>query len=234
MNKTAKYVIIALLATDMLLIALHLFLGWDLVNLDQEANLPTWYSSAKLLMLALMSVLLWDAERKAGNGFRFTWLWLVVAMIFLGLSADETASMHERASRCIMKESDVGLDIRETVLGGDRNKDSFAWVLLLSPLIVAVALFFLVFFVKRLRLCRTAVLASVIGLGMFLLAIAMESTIYFFPSINDWTASNVRLYNGFIAIEESGELFGSTLILLAFFSYMQYVMEKKRISAGES
>lgn len=228
MNRAGKFAILALLGADVLLIALHTLLGWDVVNLDQEANLSTWYSSAKLLMLALMSVLIWDAERKAHNGFRFTWLWLLVALIFLGLSADETASMHERASRFVMKESDIGLDIRETVLGGDRHKDSFAWVLLLSPLIVAVTAFFLVFFVNRLRRCRPAVIAAVAGVGLFLLAIAMEATIYFFPSIGDWSESNVKLYNAFIAIEESGELFGSSLLLLAFLFYMHYALSMRR------
>jgi len=57
------------------------------------------------------------------------------AFIFVGLSADETASMHEHM---FMEETSADLGIRETLLGGDRAKDSFAWVLT-TLLFVALA-----------------------------------------------------------------------------------------------
>jgi cytochrome bd-type quinol oxidase subunit 2 len=124
-----------------------------------------------------------------------------------------------------MQESGVGLDIRETVMGGDSNKDSFAWVLLLSPVIIAVALFLFFFVANRLRRCRPAMVAAIVALGLFLLAIGLESGIYFLPAIEDWSRSDLVLYNAFIAVEESGELLGSTLFLLAFLTYLRYVRE---------
>ena len=44
-----------LAATDAALILLHLVTGLDAFDLEQEANLSSWYSSVKLLGIAAMS-----------------------------------------------------------------------------------------------------------------------------------------------------------------------------------
>ena len=210
----------ALLVLDVTCIALHLITGWPVFDLDQEGNLSAWYSSAKLLGIALVAVAVYFRERDAGGAScRHTWLWLLVAFIFVGLSADETASMHERMARMFMEETSVGLDVRETLLGGDKAKDSFAWVLLFSPLILAVALFFAVFFYKRFRNQKIAAVMAMAGIACFLAAAGMEATILARPSFKDWTASTTSAYRTGTAVEESGEIFGTTLIFMALVAY---------------
>ncbi|MDA0989140.1 MAG: hypothetical protein O3A51_00120 [Verrucomicrobia bacterium] len=213
----SKRSLMILLIGDVILLVLHVCFGWSVINLDEEGNLSAWYSSAKLLSLAILATWIWAADcRYAG---RWHWPWLLVALIFLGLSADETASLHERLARLVMQESSAGLDLRETVLGGDTAKDSYAWVILLSPFILAVTLFFGVFFVKRLLTCRLSLVTAISALAFFLLAVALEATIYAAPSLADWGDADVTRYRLFLAIEESGELLGSTLFIFAFLTY---------------
>lgn len=211
----------ALFVIDLTLIALHVAFGWSLINLDEEGNLAAWYSSSKLLALASVSVNLWILERaqQPAHRSRLTILWLAVAMIFLALSMDETASMHERVARVVMRESTVGLDIRETVLAGDATKDAFAWVLIFSPFIAVTAVFFLFFFYARLFRTRRGFIPAMTGLALFLLAVGLEATIYLSPSLQEWSHGDLVRYRLGIALEETGEILGSTLFLLAFVRY---------------
>jgi hypothetical protein len=214
----------ALLGLDLFFILLHMRFGWSLINLDEEANLTTWYSSVKLLALGALCVLIFSRERRMiVPVMKWPWLWLLVAGVFLFLSADETASIHERFARFVTEETEAGLDIRETVLGGDAMKSSFAWVFLLAPFIGGVALFFLLFFAARLRRHRVALGLALAGLGCFLLAVGLESTIYATPALSEWTADDVARYQFWVGIEESGEVFGSTLFLLSFLSYSAFL-----------
>jgi hypothetical protein len=215
-------VLVSLIVLDLLLVCLHMLWRWPVIDLDQEGNLSAWYSSAKLLGLALLSVLIWLDEKKlAGSHLRAKWLWLVVGMIFLLLSADETASMHERSARFIMKETTVGLDIRETLMSGDSIKDSFAWVFLLSPFILGVVVFFLVFFYNRLKKCLSSLIPAMIALAMFLLAVLLEAAICFMPGFEAWEAGEVAIYRMSISIEETAEILGATLFLFAFYRYRE-------------
>lgn len=225
--KWSKRCLLILLTGDLLLLGLHVVFGWSVINLDEEGNLSAWYSSAKLLGLALLAVWIWAADCNYQG--RWHWPWLLVALIFLGLSADETASLHERLARTFMQESTVGLDLRETVLGGDTAKDSYAWVILLSPFILAVAVFFAVFFFKRLSSCRLSLIVAIVALALFLLAVALEATIYVSPSLSEWGESDVTRYRMFLAIEEFGELLGSTLFIFAFFTYRQSLENSEHV-----
>ena len=230
MRRTVIAVFAAIITMDIVLVALHLLIGetFDIINLDQEGNLTAWYSSSKLLILAALCFMVWSTERVVLAGkkqWRLTILWLLVAAVFLGLSMDETASIHERLARFVMQESYVGLDIRESVLDGDSTKDSFAWVLILSPVILIVSVFFLVFFYSRLFATRTGYVPALIALTMFLIAVGMEATVYFTPSMSEWDANMLSKYKLGIALEETAEMMGSTLFLLAFWRYWRFLKE---------
>lgn len=218
----------ALLAVDVVLILLHVLFGWSVINLDEEGTIAAWYSSVKLLSLALLTGFIWRAERDGPDARlrRFAFLWLAVGAIFLALSVDETASLHERVARYVMKESSVGLDIRETVLGGDATKDSFAWVLILSPFILGTIVFFLTFFYRRLYMARTGYVAALAGLSLFVLAVALEGTIYLTPSMKEWSSAELLRYRFFVGIEEGSEMLGSTLFLLGFLRYYARLMSR--------
>lgn len=65
-----------------------------LLHLGMEANLPTWYASASLLLCSLLLVLIALIAR--GTGDRLFPHWLSLSLIFLMLSMDETAHLHEK------------------------------------------------------------------------------------------------------------------------------------------
>lgn len=63
-------------------------------SLDAEANLPTWFSSALLLTAAaLLALVAADALARRGRWARH---WAGLSLVFVWLSLDETAAIHER------------------------------------------------------------------------------------------------------------------------------------------
>jgi hypothetical protein len=61
-------------------------------NLNAETNIPTWYSSALLLLISLLSLViyLWDNKKTFPPKF-----WLIISAVYAYLSMDEAASIHE-------------------------------------------------------------------------------------------------------------------------------------------
>ncbi len=61
-------------------------------NLNAETNIPTWYSSALLLLISLLSlgIYLWDNKKALPHKF-----WLIISAVYAYLSMDEAASIHE-------------------------------------------------------------------------------------------------------------------------------------------
>lgn len=94
-------------------------LGWlssqdwlfKLIDLEAESNLPTWFSSMQLLLLAWLLALY---ARRSSNGPTTPGLWLP-SLVFLVLSIDEVAQFHERFGHA--------LDI--VLPGGDRSNTAF-------------------------------------------------------------------------------------------------------------
>lgn len=68
--------------------------GLGFFFVDAEANIPTWYSSALLLLCAIVlsAIVLIQAKKRE----RYIRHWQFLAFIFLYLSIDETASFHEQ------------------------------------------------------------------------------------------------------------------------------------------
>ena len=68
----------------------------DRLNLDKEANIPTWYSAVLLFLIAICSGVIFIVRTKimetAESGNRF---WAVFGLVYCFLSLDETARLHE-------------------------------------------------------------------------------------------------------------------------------------------
>ena len=63
------------------------------LHLESEANLTTWYSSATLLVCSyLLYTIAWHRRRERDP---FTTHWMLLALVFVFLSIDETAMLHE-------------------------------------------------------------------------------------------------------------------------------------------
>ena len=181
LKKLILWTIGILISADLILIILHLL--WmeriSLINLEEEQNFATWYSSTKLLLIGIFSIVAYLIETPdlgAKLRLKHRKLWLVMAVIFIGLSADETGTIHERLARYLMSH-DFGQGIRQAIIGGDATKDAFLWVIFLSPLIIASLILFLMFFYTRMRHIKG--LSPLIISGSFLFFLSL-----FYPLLN--------------------------------------------------
>jgi hypothetical protein len=211
--------ILALLALDVLLIALNLFGAPAFFDLDQEMNFPTWYSSAKLLGSAWAA--LWcmklepPAQRRGWNRL----VWPAVALLFLALSMDETATAHERLAALIMS-GGWGDSLRQKLLGGDATKDAFAWPVLFGPLILALLYFLAAALYSRMKQSRLSLVLGLSGCAAFLAAVVLEGpAVYFSPPIETWGAAETARYSRWAKLEESAEVVGATLMLASLLLY---------------
>ena len=67
-----------------------------LFDVDRERNIPTWYSSAALLLCSALLAKIAVAKRRAGSGYVLHWA--ALSAIFLLVAFDEAASYHEAIS----------------------------------------------------------------------------------------------------------------------------------------
>ncbi|HLT47995.1 MAG TPA: hypothetical protein VK002_12250 [Rubricoccaceae bacterium] len=84
--------------------------GADFVAVGEESNLPTWYTSSQLLLVALGLGLL--AARDIRRDSLRTWPLLLGPAFFLLLSLDEAAMLHERLGDWFMAETSAGEGLR--------------------------------------------------------------------------------------------------------------------------
>jgi hypothetical protein len=117
---------------------------YKFIDLNNENNLPTWFSSMLLGLCAIILLLI-----AASNGKRWQYHWILLGLAFLFLSLDEFAGLHERLIQPMHR-----------MLGLSSGIFTNIWVLAALP-IVAVFGAVLIPFIRELP-PRTA--------GMFLLA----------------------------------------------------------------
>jgi hypothetical protein len=174
------------------------FGAFRIINLDGEGTLPAWYSSALMLLAAVLLFTLHRLSVRARPENARPWL--VLALIFLLLSLDEAASLHDALTEPL-----------RNVLGTTEGFLYFAWVVAAAPLLVAAAIGFLPL-LRRLppAIARRMMLAG----AMFVLgALGMEMV---GASQFDGSAGNAR-YHMAVALEEIGEMTGLVLFVLVLY-----------------
>jgi hypothetical protein len=105
------------------------------LSVNEENNLPTWYSSSALLLSAMLLAVIGLANKREDN--LYTLHWLGLAAIFLYLSLDEAASLHEYSASSLMP-------MLETI-GYFHGFLYFSWVIFGAIFVLIVALAFLRF-----------------------------------------------------------------------------------------
>jgi hypothetical protein len=70
-----------------------------LFSLNREANIPTWYSSSTLLVSSLLLAIITVAQKDISSPYSRHWG--ALALIFLYLSLDETAIIHEMTPKAL-------------------------------------------------------------------------------------------------------------------------------------
>jgi len=170
------------------------WLGRQLFDVDEENNLPTWFSGAILLLNSCLLLVVAGRRRREGNPWARHWLGLGLG--FLLLSIDEIAGMHETLN---------------TLLGRE-----ISWALPLGIVACAVGAFYLPF-LWSLPL-RTSALFGLAG-GIYLGgAVGVELATEWYA---EWHLLNTLDYNLWTALEEGMEMGGVLLFIRALVRYVE-------------
>ncbi|HQZ12856.1 MAG TPA: hypothetical protein PK286_08200 [Devosia sp.] len=168
--------------------------GWEVISLDGEANLPSWFSGLLLFTISVTALFLAKFARIA-EPRNAAW-WMLLSAFFLLLSADEIVGLHEATV--------WPLHSIRTWTG----PLLFAWVLWGVPLLALVGLLFVPLLARlpratTLRLCIAATIGIAGAVGMEMIA----------GMVIDWRLDRDGYYAAAVALEEGGELTGAVLFL---------------------
>lgn len=167
-----------------------------MLDLDREGTLPAWYSSLLWIFAAVLAVLNGAQSRATGRG---SWHWWVLAALFVLLSLDEGAALHEN----------IGTAISPAVPEFE-GFFTWSWVYYGIALLIAAGLLFLKFLLTLpprtfLTLGIGAVLFIAGALGAEIFGANIIAGNIQFPSFLNWT----RL----IIIEEFLEMLGTIVAI---------------------
>jgi hypothetical protein len=112
-------------------------------NLDREMNVPTWFSAGLFLYASLLL-----RQLVAADGENARTYWRGLACVFVFLSLDEVAAVHEMAVEPLRRLFHAG------------GLLFFSWVILGLAFVAVLALFYFRFFLSRPRPQRGPFLAS--------------------------------------------------------------------------
>jgi hypothetical protein len=198
------FLVAAHIATQYALRFLHPAWGIGLMlrlDLEQEISVPTWYSHSLLLVASvLLSVIAADQWR---SGARYRRYWMGLAVIFLYLSIDEGASLHELAVQPVTK----ALQIQNSFL-------VLAWII---PAAALLCVFFAIYFrfwwnlPARVRLLFAV--AAAIYLGGALITESLSSAYAARYGVDNFGMS-------LLCVQEEGlEICGITVFVYALLRY---------------
>lgn len=173
----------------------------DLFSVNTEQTIPTWYSSLLLFAAALLFLLV--SVGKSGIIARGRWLWTSLAVIFLYLSLDEAASIHEIAAKWLQTDFELS------------GFWTFGWQLAALPFL---ALFGLIYFRFWWRLPRATrlhfMVAGVVYVGG---AFVVEGI-----SAARWDALGGLSYGYLViaTVEELCEMLGVVILIYGLLTYL--------------
>ena len=170
-----------------------------LFDLNREGNVPAWFSSTLLLLLALSSAAsAWLARVRAGSPSEVR-AWTAVGVLFVGLSLDETASLHET----------LGIQFAKHVGEFEGVRGPYMWVVVLAPIGLLVAVLMASWFRRIWRPGHRSRALAFTALVVWLSVPGLEVVE---PLVPGQTLS--------VILEESLELCGEILLLGAFLTHL--------------
>ena len=170
----------------------------DLFSVNAEDTIPTWYSTLLLFGASVLLASITLAKRAGRDKFSLHWLGLTT--IFVYLSMDEGAVIHELA----------GSYLGETVEFGGYL--TFAWLLVAVPLVIVLGIAYVRFILHLPP--RTRALFVLAGLTYVGGAVLIEAI-----SANQYDLAGVNFgYLAIATVEELCEMLGIVLFIYALLS----------------
>lgn len=173
----------------------------DLSSVNAEATIPTWYST--LLLFVASGLLAFIAAVKQKNQESYRHHWTGLAFIFLYLSLDEGAVIHEIFS-----------DPLQTAFNTSGYL-AFAWQILFVPLLLLFVLVYLRFlFHLPLRIRNLFIIAGLFYVGGAMMVEAISANRWYVDGGLSFT------YLAIATVEESLEMLGVVVFIFALLTYM--------------
>ena len=173
-----------------------------LLDFDYEGNLPSIYSMLAILCCSLTLFLIANAKKQADQPFQFHWL--LLGWVFLFLSIDEGAAVHE----------EIG-DLTELFVDASGFL-YFPWVIPYVTMVVVLTAFYFRFL---LHLPKPTLIRFIIAAGLFLTgAVGIE---IFSAREADINGTETILYSALYTMEEICEMVAMVIFLHALLEYYQ-------------
>ncbi len=172
----------------------------QVLNVNRESSLPAWYSSGLLLLAAALLAVNAALHRQE----RYARHWAGLAAIFLYLSADEAAAIHEEFT-----------DPLQTALNTSGYL-SFAWVIAGAAFVLVVGVLYARFVLHLPPATRRGMIAAaVLYVGG---ALVIESI-----SANQWEldGGSSLLYSAIGTLEELCEMLGVIVLIYTLLAYLE-------------
>jgi hypothetical protein len=170
----------------------------DLFDLDEEQNIPTWYSTAALLIPAWLLLSISAEKKRVGDPL--TGYWYGLAIGFFVLSLDECAAIHEAIN---------------TITSSEHSRHPFSWAILGAALVIILAVIYMKF-LSRIPMwfrIRFMIAGTVYVSGVLL----TELVVHEYLKSHDIDSLG---YNLISAIEETLEMVGVALFVHSLLVYM--------------
>lgn len=168
-------------------------------NIDQEANIPTWFTGGIALYLAMTTSMIASVVKSQGKNH--SWGWRGISLMGIYISLDELSGIHELAINPIRENWDVGPWLYQS------------WIIPAMALVVLISIIYSRFVWKLPMYSKFYLLLG--GLIYLTGAIGVESIGGFVlntQGLNDW-------YVQLAHIEEFMEMMGLIIILYSVVEY---------------
>lgn len=171
-------------------------------DVTEEANITSWFSSTLLLISALLLFLI--ARKKHLETDRFARHWSFMSVVFLYLSMDETARIHESTIKPLR-------DIFNAT-----GIFYYTWIIIAIPLIIVLAVVYLKFFLALPPSTRNQFFMAVVIFLSGALGFEILGGLFY-----DVEMSGVHLLSFIVTIEELLENLGVVVFISALFTYIK-------------
>jgi hypothetical protein len=178
---------------------------WDL---NIEKGYATYFSTVQLYILALAVLIIADKKRNDLNPIPKVYEWNLVAYLFIYLALDECIGIHDR----------VNVEAHKYLPNWDVISSIFLWLWVFAPMILAVIIFLMRFFIRASKNNLKARLIFLAGLSAWVVALIFEAIA---------RSSSFPRYL-LIAMEEGLEMLGASLLLLGFGIYLKNFILKNK------
>ena len=183
--------------------------------LDRETNIPTYYASLLLLIAAVLFGFIARLKQKLNSPYKYHWV--LLSVIFLLMSVDETASLHEQLNKPMRLMFNPG------------GIFLFAWVIVAIPLFILFVIVYLRFFFHLPR--KTKILFA-LAAGLYVGG-AIGFELIGAGYVSQYGKQNMT-YIIIASIEESMEVAGLLILIYALLDYVVSIYDAKLYTLGIS